>query len=129
MATAICPTPESVAKKFLTDHDLVSDGKMTELTTLITDCVASSLRCALGVDNDQLGLAEFLKELTASEPESKTSPGLQLSWLEERQQFYGGIHVFPLGTVASRTVVVKALAPDLTQCLIKLLIGYRESRK
>lgn len=124
-----CPTPESAARQFLTDHDLLSDDKLSQLTTAITGAVAHGIKCAFGVENKELGLEEFLKELTASEPESKTSPGLQLSWLEERGQFYAAIHVFPMGTVASRTVLVKSMAPDLTQCLVKLLIAYRESRK
>ncbi len=128
MATLACPTPETAARSFLKGHDLESDSKVQELTALMTECVAHGIKCAFGVESKELGLAEFLTELTASEPESKTAPGLQLSWLEERGQFYAAIHVFPMGNVASRTVLVKSLAPDLTQCLVKLLIGYRESR-
>lgn len=124
-----CVTPEGAARSFLKQHDLESDEKVAELTTAITEAVACGVSTAFGVENEKLGMEEFLRELTASEPESKTAPGLQVSWLEERQQFYTAIHVFPMGNVASRHVLVKALAPDLTTCLTKLLIAYRESRK
>jgi hypothetical protein len=115
--------PDEAAREFLKRHDL--EHHADELTGMITEVVAD----ALGVKNPELGIEEFLRELTASEPESKTAPGLQVSWLSEREMFYAAIHVFPMGTVASRHVLVKSLAPDLTSCLVKLLLAYRESRK
>lgn len=118
-------TAEDAARQFLINHDLDRETKLPELTGLISEVVAH----AFGAKNPELGMEEFLRELTASEPESKTAPGLQISWLAERQMFYAAIHVFPMGNVASRHVLVKALAADLTTCLVKLLVAYRESRK
>lgn len=115
-------TPHEAAEKFLEGKHLDEPILSKEwLTKLIAECVATQ--------NPELTMEEFLRELTASEPESKTAPGLQISWLEERQMFYAAIHVFPMGSVASRTVLVKSLATDLTTCLVKLLVAYRESRK
>ncbi len=127
--TTVCKTPELAAREFLTNHDLLSDDKLAELTSLVTEVVACSFRSVLGIDDTKLTMEDFLKEIVASEPGSKTSPGLQISWLEDRQQFYAAIHVFPMGTVESRQVLVKSLAVELTQCLVKLLLAYRELRR
>lgn len=122
--------PDEAAEKFLEGKHLEEPILSRDwLTKLIEECVSFGIATALGVKNPELGIEEFLRELTASEPESKTAPGLQISWLAERGQFYAAIHVFPMGNVASRHVLVKALASDLTTCLVKLLVAYRESRK
>lgn len=64
---------------------------------------------------------EFLKMLTKFYSKDHIAPGVQLAWLEDKEVFYGGVHIFPHG-LQSRTVLVKATAPTSGECVSKLYI-------
>lgn len=69
-------------------------------------------------------MEEALKELVETYKSDRISPGLQLSWLADKGQFYAAIHRFP-SNVESRKVVAKALAETVDMAVEKAMATWR----
>lgn len=65
-------------------------------------------------------IEQFLKELMKVHEDDAIAPGLQIAWLTDKEQFYVALHTFPMGTMDSRKVVAKALAPTVDEGVQKV---------
>lgn len=70
-------------------------------------------------------MEEALKELVSHYHADRVSPGLQISWLQERNKFYVAVHRFPTN-VESRTIVAKALAETCDMAMEMAMANWRK---
>lgn len=61
----------------------------------------------------------LLKSLTEYYKNHHIAPGIQIAWLNDKQMFYGAIHVFPAG-LGSRTILIKSLGNTIDDVVKKI---------
>lgn len=70
-------------------------------------------------------LASFAKELSNHYKEHRYSPGVIVSFLGDRMEWYCSIHAFPGDTIESRTIVAKAHGLDLETAVRRLRLIWK----